>query len=226
MQNVINIFYQYYSSVCSAVTPGSLLSPCFSFIFYLLAPDTFFRSLHGLFACPAYAIYEIVFVRFNNSLKFCSSELLITQNTISHLFQGNAQFTKITVSVSLYLIYLFLKEAATSKSSLTCLIPQRRSVQVLSHSYAACILPLMVTPAEGTYAAYEWIGQGSGDCGETENTVKVHSILQAACLTLKTSICWSKWNMQSLFCRIKYQCTKIFSCVRRLCHISKMPKRS
>lgn len=59
---------------------------------------------------------------------------------------------------TLYLIHLFLKEAAMPKSEKTCLIPQRHSVYVFSHSYAACILPLMVTPAEVTCVAYEWIG--------------------------------------------------------------------
>lgn len=46
-------------------------------------------------------------------------------------------------------------------------------MSVFPHSYAACIFPLVVTPAEVTYVALEWIDWGNGDHRKTQKSESI-----------------------------------------------------
>lgn len=129
-------------------------------------------------------------------------------------FQDSVQFTKTTLST--WFIYLFLKEGAIQKPSLTPFLqgPGYRSFLILM-LLAFCrswwpLLRLLMWHKNGLMGEMETTGK--------HRTLKAQSILQAVCLTLKTNIHWSKWKTYSQFCRIKDQGSRIFSYVWILCH--------
>lgn len=90
MQNVSNIFYQF-TVFCRYFLFSSF--SLFSFIFNLPTSDDFFSPS----LCMVYFVWLI------KILKSSSSELLITQNTISHLFQSKNALR--SVSISTWVIY-------------------------------------------------------------------------------------------------------------------------